>query len=179
MKARKVLTAAAILALVLGAGMPAMAENTKTITEKTQGGSDTTTVNASVTQAYTVTIPTEVNLGELTAGSDMKEADLPVSVSNLLIPKGTQLQISVDGNGQNAAFVIDAGGAQITYCVQKNNSTALSEPGVYAVVNAGYQESATDISGKVIQSSEVEHAGNYSGTLTFVCEVITPSGTGE
>ncbi len=159
-------TAAAMAAAMMVSmmGVTAFAEN------KT---SDSTTVNYTVEEAYTWSVPSEVTFtaGE---GGNVVTADgedtnpQKVKVENNVIANTKKLQIAL---GSNQTFkIISKEGAALSYKVTKNSSDLRSDSVVLEVVagtNTGEQALTFTLT-----KDEVEKAGTYTGTLSYTASVV-------
>ena len=161
-----------------------MAENT-TITEKTQGGSDTTTVNASVTQAYTVTIPETIDLGTLKRSTDsntvnMATAKATVKASNVLIPSDKLLQVSVGDSEDLYVRSNNNEDTDVNFTVTVNGSTTPLDESNAVVLTKTAGEPGTTVSASLTltQSTLAQYSGDYEGTMTFVCGLVNTTGAG-
>lgn len=181
MKARKILTAAAILALVLGASTPIMAAN-KTLTPTTP--SDTTNVTADVTEAYTVTIPETIAFANplITSGTNWTTQTVndAVSASNVLIPSDKLLQVSVGDPEDLYVRSNNNEDTDVNFTVTVNGSTTPLDESNAVVLTKTAGEPGTTVSASLTltQSTLAQYSGDYKGTMTFVCKLVDTTSAG-
>lgn len=177
---KKLLSLVLTLALALSLSVTAFAagdEDTGTTTQDTTinyGDNDqtgSTTVNYSVTPAYTVTIPEKVTVG----GEAVK-----VKVSGVKVTYGKQVVVRLTGinvtpenpSGDTGFKVKTKEGAELTYSVKKQSGSIITADGSNTVltVNPLYNSGAS-VSLIFALAEPVQYAGDYSGTVTFTVSV--------
>ena len=166
----------AVLTAILAA--PALAAD-KQIVYPT-ATTDSSTVTAAVSNAYTVTIPETIDFGKLTKDStgDALIKDLTVSATDVVIPADKKLNVTVKGSGASDAFTITTtGGGNMDYDVYNTTDTtgtSISPNSTFKDFEAGNPSATQTVNGKVKLKNAPVHSGDYTGTLTFTCSIPTP-----
>ncbi len=105
---------------------------------------------------YTVTIPASVNLKETTAGSGVYSGSDTISASDVRIPNGQKIKVTV-----NSDFELSAGTAALSYKMTADGTD----------VADGETAAEFTADGKVDlvfeTTSALQYSGNYSDTMTF------------
>ena len=173
MKIKKTLTTLALTGLLTATlAAPALAKN---IVYPTVSNGDSP-VEATVDNAYTVTIPEKIDFGKLTkdsSGDDLIE-NLTVNATGVVIPADKKLNVTVKGSGTDDAFTIAAGNANIEYNVYNTTTTSgdgIMTRGTFQDFEAGKPSTTQTVNGKVKLKNAPVHSGSYTGTLTFTCTV--------
>lgn len=146
---------ALILAIALMATMSitVFAEN-NTISYNDVDQESGMTVSYEVEPTYTVTIPAEVTLG----------STAEIKVEDVVIPKGYQVEVSICDEND---FVLTSGeGAEIFYSVTCGDEEYYSDDVILAVSPTVSTSGSTILTFEA--SSDIQYAGNYTGTVTFV-----------
>jgi len=112
----------------------------------------------SVAPSYTVTIPSEVNLGE----------NITVSAENVVLEKGKTLTVAItetfDANNEFKLKTTE--GAELTYTV-KTGDIPVSVGTAFLTVNPETSASGSATLSFVAPTSAPQFAGEYEGTVTF------------
>jgi hypothetical protein len=112
------------------------------------------TVSYKVEPTYTVTIPTQVTLG----------STAEVKVEDVVIPKGYQVEVSICDEDD---FVLTSGeGAEIYYSVTCGDEEYYPDDVILAVSTTVSTSGSTILTFEA--SSDIQYAGDYTGTVTFV-----------
>ena len=146
---------ALILAIALMATMSitVFAEN-NTISYNDDDQESGMTVSYKVEPTYTVTIPTQVTLG----------STAEIKVEDVVIPKGYQVEVSICDEDD---FVLTSGeGAEIFYSVTCGDEEYYSDDVILAVSPTVSTSGSTILTFEA--SSDIQYAGDYTGTVTFV-----------
>ena len=146
---------ALILAITLMATMSitVFAEN-NTISYNDDDQESGMTVSYKVEPTYTVTIPTQVTLG----------STAEVKVEDVVIPKGYQVEVSICDEDD---FVLTSGeGAEIYYSVTCGDEEYYSDDVILAVSPTVSTSGSTILTFEA--SSDIQYAGDYTGTVIFV-----------
>ena len=113
------------------------------------------TVSYKVEPTYTVTIPTEVTLG----------STAEIKVEDAVIPKGYQVEVSICCDDYD--FVLTSGeGAEISYSVTCGDEEYYPDDVILAVSPTVSTSGSTILTFEA--SSDIQYAGDYTGTVTFV-----------
>ena len=127
-----------------------------------------TNLEAIVDSDYTVTIPESINFGKVTKTTPENDRTrmLTVQTSNVIIPAGRQLNVTVKGTGASDAFTVTTGSAP--------NAQSLA----YKVADTAksYSPGDTILSAEADAAKEISvvldtpsSAGTYTGQLVFTC----------
>lgn len=121
----------------------------------------TVTVQLVQEPAYTVTIPTEAELGKTAT----------VSAEGVVLEKGNQLTVKLSGTSEtdNSFKLKTAEGAELEYTVKKSETTVDVGDTVLTVNPETADNSSAEL--QFVSPSNVQYAGDYSGTLTFTIAV--------
>ena len=147
---------ALLLAIALMATMSvtAFAEN-NTISYNDVVQESGMTVSYKVEPTYTVTIPTEVTLG----------STAEIKVEDVVIPKGYQVEVSICCDEYD--FTLTSGeGAEIYYSVTCGDEEYYPDDVILAVSPTVSTSGSTILTFEA--SSDIQYAGDYTGTVTFV-----------
>lgn len=172
---KKLISFALTLTLVFSLSVTAFAtsDTTELNTGHTSGN---TQITYNVDPAYTVTIPTNVELTDKEAGTSAL-----VKATNVKIPRGENLTVKLDMN--NTFQVSTPSGnniASLKYTVTKddnsNNSLNAGDEIFSFSPYLNDEKSVIDFTEATLKfnldtSTPVTYAGNYSGTLTFTVSV--------
>ena len=112
------------------------------------------TVSYKVEPTYTVTIPTEVTLG----------GTAEIIVEDVVIPKGYQVEVSI--YDENDFVLTSDEGAEIFYSVTCGDEEYYSDDVILAVSPTVSTSGSTTLTFEA--ASDIQYAGDYTGTLIFV-----------
>ena len=141
------------------------ASSTTTIEQNSTEQSGNTTVAFEIKPAYTVTIPQTVTLDKTGEGATVTyEKDLELTASNVRLEKGKELHITISNAND---YKLTAGNATLDYTVDGGKPSPTD-------VVASFTTPTTEKTVKLhIKAENPTYAGNYTGRLTFVIEVVT------
>lgn len=127
------------------------------------GGTGDTTVVYGVEQTFTLNIPSEVTLqkGEETTGS--------ISVSNVVIPYGETLTVTMSSENYSNGWRLKCGSAALSYDI-KADGASLTDGQAVLTVAAGNTAGVSKELSFAVQSEE-SVAGEYTDTLRFTASV--------
>lgn len=129
--------------------------------------SATVTLNYSVSEGYTITIPTT----PITVSTD--GTDLTVEATDILLSAGSTLKLTVaSGNNDFKMYTAeDTGKANgLAYTVKKDG-TAISSGADVLSIAAGTTSTSTSLN--IALSDTPTYAGDYTDTLTFSASVAS------
>lgn len=115
-----------------------------------------TTVTLDLESTYIVTIPASVTLTETAAGSGVYSGSDTISASDVIIPNGQKIKVTV-----NSDFELAAGTATLTYKMTANG-TEVADGGIAAEFT---EDGSVDLGFET--TSALQYSGNYSDTMTF------------
>lgn len=161
---KKILTLALASILAMSATVTAFAAD---INQDSAEKSGDIKVTYSVSPTYTVTIPEKVTLNET----------LEVSAEDVVVEKGRQVEVSLSATSvDDNTFTLETNeGAQLEYTVQKvtteDNEEIRTDVKLNDTVLAVNPETSatgsTTLSFNAPSESQIKHAGDYSGYVTF------------
>ena len=150
---KKVLSILLIISLMFSLSVTAFAES-NTILYDENDQESAMTVSYNVAPTYTVTIPTEVTLG----------GTAQITVEDVVIPKGYQVEVSICDEND---FVLRSDeGAEISYSVTCGDEKYYPDDVILAVSPTVASSGSITLSFEAY--SDIQYAGNYTGTATFV-----------
>ena len=151
---KKLLTLILAIALMATMSVTVFAEN-NTISYNDVVQESGMTVSYNVEPTYTVTIPTQVTLG----------STAEIKVEDVVIPKGYQVEVSICCDDYD--FVLTSGeGAEIYYSVTCGDEEYYPDDVILAVSPTVSTSGSTILTFEA--SSDIQYAGDYTGTVTFV-----------
>ena len=151
---KKLLALILAIALIATMSVIAFAEN-NTISYNENDQESGMTVSYKVEPTYTVTIPTQVTLG----------GTAEIVVEDVVVPKGYQVEVSICCDESD--FVLTSGeGAEIYYSVTCGDEEYYPDDVILAVSPTVSTSGSTILTFEA--SSDIQYAGNYTGTVTFV-----------
>ncbi len=121
-----------------------------------------TNVNYTVAPTYTVTIPSEVSLGN----------SFEIKAENVVLEQGKQLEVALTAtSGAGNAFTVSNGKTgELTYEV-KVGGTPISVGGTVLTVNPTTASAGSATLHFSDPTNTIVYAGDYSGTVTFTVSV--------
>lgn len=158
------------LAMTMMVGSVATVFATEAPTFDIEDAEGTTKVTYSVSDSYTITIPSEFSL-ETTA------VEKDISASGVFIANAKKLQVTIAGKNcvDGAWYIVDesAGNSanKFEYMIKDDQDVEVQNNGVILEVEAGNNETVTEsLSFELVDS--VTKAGTYSDLLTFTAAVV-------
>ncbi len=127
-----------------------------------------TTVNYTVDEGYTWTVPAEVTF-EKNATTDTQTPSDKVTVSNNVIPAGKSTQIAL---GSSNTFTVVSGAATRSFTVGKDASSTLKAGDPVLTVASGTASSEQPLTFNLLAPAGALQAGTYAGTVTFTAALI-------
>lgn len=141
-----------------------------------------TEVQAGAKESYMLTIPPELDLGELAVEGDSKpmaSASFKLAATGVLIAEGASLEVTAAGSGAQDAFTLSltghGGDATVPFRLM-NQDKEIKPGGALCTFEAGKPEIEQSFRGEVVQVSPApsKYAGNYEGALIFTCKIVGP-----
>lgn len=132
-----------------------------------EGESGTVEVTYGVSQSYTVVIPADITL------SADKDSTMEVSASNVFIPYGNQLTVSI--SSANSWYLVDTAdnSNKLSYSV-KNGEAAVANGDAVLTVAAGNTDGDTvTLTTTLVDTATI--SGTYKDTITFTVNVSVPA----
>ena len=121
-----------------------------------------TTVEYSVTPTYTVTIPSEVTLGN----------SFEIKAENVVLEQGKQLEVALTAtSGTDNAFTVSNGKTGVLAYEVKVGETPVSVGGTVLTVNPSTAATGSATLNFSTPTNTIVYAGDYSGTVTFTVSV--------
>ncbi len=128
--------------------------------------------------SYTVTIPSEIKLTNVTqtAESNIAYQDFNITVSKVLLLNDNHIEVILTGSGESDAFTLAAEGDTIAYDIKTGTGyTESVVPGnSFISVDAEGAEIPCRLS---VDTSQIKKEDTYTGTLNFT--FMTKSNTGS
>ena len=149
-----------------------------TVTPGSSSGSSTITVETKAVNQpeFTVSIPETIapqDAIDRTPDSQLHNIEFSVSISNLHYLNGKEIQVSIAAPDNK--FCLYCGEAELSYTLYKKSGTdaqaqyeALPSTGVFALFDADGEA----VGVVRIDSRDITHAGQYTGSLIFTVEAV-------
>ncbi|MDO5141857.1 MAG: hypothetical protein Q4D31_02430 [Eubacteriales bacterium] len=169
---RKLIAMTLTLALAQAMAVPAFAAE-GTVSQTDSSKTTNTTVEYTVKETYTVTIPQSVNLETLTH-------EQAISATDVVINEGNELKVTLSSANYSTGFrmkniaVSSVGNADtdfLAYTIQKGSpaSEAVTNGGEVLTVKAGTETGSETLTYNT--TGKAKKAGIYQDTLTFTVSV--------
>ena len=132
------------------------------ITQDSDPKTGNTTVEYSVNPTYTVTIPSEVTLGN----------SFEIKAENVVLEQGKQLEVALTAtSGANNAFAVSNGKTGVLTYEVKVGEKPVSVGDKVLTVNPSTAAAGSATLSFSTPKDTVKYSGNYSGTVTFTVSV--------
>ena len=158
---KKLIAFVLTLAMATIMSVTAFAADT-TITQDSDPKTGDTTVVYSVNPTYTVTIPSEVTLGN----------SFEIKAENVVIEQGKQLEVALTAtSGTGNAFTVSNGKTGLLTYEVTVGETPISVGGTVLTVNPTAAPTGSATLNFSAPTNTIVYAGDYSGTVTFTVSV--------